>query len=499
MQIVMVASEVAPFSKEGGLADVLGSLPPALAELGEEVCVISPLYRGVREEGERIGQPLRPVEDGDFEVPIGDMVEAGRLWRSALPDSRVAVYFLQNDRYYDRDGYYTRSDDHTDYQDNSERFIFLARGALEACKALGIRPDIFHSHDWHSGLVSIYVEYVYRADFPETANVFTIHNIAYQGLFWHWDMKLAGLPWSLFNWKMLEYYGNLSFLKAGLVGADVLTTVSKEYAHEIQTEEHGRGMEGVLRERSDDLYGIVNGIDQKEWNPETDQRIPAQYSADDLTGKAECRGALQGEFGLPAREDIPVIGMICRLVEQKGLDLLGEALDDLMRLDLQLVLLGQGDPKYHELLQRAQREWPDRLGLLLDYDNEAAHRIEAGADMFLMPSKFEPCGLNQLYSLRYGTVPIVRATGGLADTISDFTPEGLESGEANGFVFQEYSPDALLTGVRRALKLFEQPKKWRTLVRNGMRQEWSWKRSAREYRKVYQAALRKAASPEAGE
>jgi len=493
MQIAMVASEVAPFSKEGGLADVLGSLPAALAELGEDVVIFSPLYRGVREQAEQVGQPLECVENGAFRVPIGDASVGGNAWRACLPGTEVTVYFLENDRYYDREGYYT-SNGHTDYQDNSERFIFLSRGALELCKALELKPDILHSHDWHTGLVPIYVRYTYAIDFPETATVFTVHNLAYQGLFWHWDMQLAGLPWNLFNWKMLEYYGNLSFLKAGLVGADVLTTVSKTYAREIQTEQYGCGMDGVLRERSDDLYGIVNGIDTSEWNPASDPAIAANYSAEDLSGKAECKRALQRGFELPERRDVPLIGMVCRLVDQKGLDLLADALPRLIEMDLQLVVLGQGEPHYHELLQGAQEQNPGQMGVRLGYDNKAAHRIEAGSDMFLMPSKFEPCGLNQLYSLRYGTVPVVRATGGLADTVNDYTEDALKDGRATGFVFRQYSPDALTAAVDRAVDVYADGENWRRLMLNGMAQDWSWERSAREYQDIYRAALRRAHS-----
>ncbi len=492
MQIAMVASEVAPFSKEGGLADVLGSLPAALAGLGERAIVVSPLYRGVREQAERVGRPLEPVADGEFRAPVGDAMVAGRAWKTSLPETDVTFYFLENDRYYDRDGYYT-TESNTDYQDNSERFIYFSRGALELLKALQLRPDVIHAHDWHTGLVPIYVRYIYADEFPRTATVFTIHNLAYQGLFWHWDMQLAGLPWSLFNWKMLEYYGNLSFLKAGLVGADVLTTVSKTYAQEIQTEEYGCGMDGVLRERAEDLYGIVNGIDTAEWDPATDPMIPANYSAEDLSGKAECKRALQEDFGLPQREDAPLLGMVCRLVDQKGLDLLEEALPRLMETDLQLVVLGQGEPRYHEFLQAAREEHPRRLGIRLTYDNEAAHRIEAGSDMFLMPSKFEPCGLNQLYSLRYGTVPVVRGTGGLADTVTDCSEDALKDGRATGFVFRRYSPEALVTAVERALRVYADPAAWGRLMLNGMAQDWSWERSAKEYLEVYRAAIRRAA------
>jgi len=494
MQIAMVASEVAPYSKEGGLADVVGSLPPALAELGQEVFVISPLYRGVRQAAQKLGLPLRPVEGGRFSVPIGDADVPAEAWEATLPGTDVKVFFLQNDRYYDREGYYTKRSDNSDYQDNSERFAFLSRGALELCRSIGLRPDVIHSHDWPTGLVPIYVNYIYRADFPQTATVFTIHNIAYQGIFWHWDMRMAGLPWSLFNWRMLEYYGNLSFLKAGLVGADVLTTVSETYARDIQTEEYGCGMDGVLRERSADLYGIVNGIDTARWNPATDELIPARYSPDELSGKARCKAALQERFGLRPEQGVPLVGVVCRLVDQKGLDLLERALPALLGRDVQFAVLGRGELKYHASLSQIHSAHPRSFGVLLAYDEQAAHLIEAGSDMFLMPSRFEPCGLNQLYSMAYGTVPIVRATGGLADTVTDYSPDALERGEATGFTFEDYQPEALVEAVDRALTVFADREAWKRLMLNGMRQDWSWKRSARGYLEVYRKARQRLAS-----
>ena len=491
MRIVMVASEVAPFSKEGGLADVLGALPVALSALGHDVCVISPLYRGVRRRADEIGLPLQPVRTGDFSVPIGEMDVPAAAWRSRLPKGSVEVLFLENDHYYDRDGYYTDAANHADYQDNSERFIFLSRGALELCMALELRPDVVHTHDWHTGLVSVYIKHVYPRYFADTATVFTIHNLAYQGIFWHWDMKLAGLPWHLFNWKMLEYYGNLSFLKAGLVGADILTTVSKGYSREIQTERYGCGMHGILQERSADLRGIVNGIEVETWNPATDPHLPANYDASDMSGKAECRRALCARFGLDGDAGAPVVGMISRLVEQKGLDLLERALPSLLDGRMQFAVLGMGKPHYHEFLNGVHERHPGLFGVHLEYDEALARLIEAGSDMFLMPSSFEPCGLNQLYSMRYGTVPVVRATGGLADTVTDCSEENLASGEATGFVFADYNADALTDALARALALYGNGDKWRRLMLNGMARDWSWKRSAHEYVEAYEAAVHK--------
>jgi len=488
MRILMAASEMAPYSKEGGLADVLSSLPTALAKLGEQVTVVSPLYRGVREAADAIGAPLKPVKGGTFNVPMGDSAVPAVVWRSKVPGAGVTAYFLENDRYYDRDGYYTRRSDNGEYEDNSERFIFLSRGAVEMCRTLNMEPDIIHVHDWPTGLLPIYLKYVYQTDFPNTAIVFTIHNIAYQGIFWQGDMNLAGLPWGLFTWKMLEYYGRLSFLKAGLVGADALTTVSRKYAEAIQTEESGCGMQGVLQERSADLYGIINGVDTAEWDPGNDPLIPANYTVDDLSGKDKCKRELQERFGIRPEPKVPLIGMVCRLVEQKGLDLLEEALPELLERDVQFVALGRGEPKYQAFLVRMQSEHPRSCGVLLEYNNEVAHLIEAGADMFLMPSRFEPCGMNQLYSMAYGTVPIVRATGGLTETVMDYSPDGLKAREATGFVFQEYSTEALVQAVDRALSLYRDRRRWRRLMRNGMRQDWTWERSAAEYVRVYEMA-----------
>ena len=490
MKIAMVASEVAPFSKTGGLGDVIGALPPELSRLGESVVVISPLYSMVRENAGERGPELMECPVAPLRVPVGDFEVEARLFESRLPGSEVKAYFLENDHYYDRPGLYTNPEDGGDYQDNSERFIFLCRGALEACKALGMEPDVFHCHDWQTGLLPIYLRYLYKEDLPGTASVFTIHNLAYQGLFWHWDMKLAGLPWELFNWRMLEYYGNLSFLKGGLVGAHVLTTVSQRYAEEIQTEEYGMGMEGVLRQRSNDLFGVVNGVDYNVWNPATDKLIVRNYSPEDQSGKQECKRALQEAFKLPVDDHAPLVGMIGRLADQKGFDLVAEALDELMERDLQLVILGTGQPSYHDLLADMASRFPDRIGVFLGFDDAVAHQIEAGSDMFLMPSRFEPCGLNQLYSLKYGTVPIVRETGGLADTVTDYNEETEKAATATGFSFKGDGKDVLVAAVDRALTVYRSnPETWQKLLSRGMQQDWSWVRSARTYRELYRKAV----------
>jgi len=490
MNIAMVTPEVVPFSKTGGLGDVVGALPHALEKLGHDVVVFSPLYSMVRSSAEQLGIALEESPAGTISVQVGDFEVKGRVMQASMPGTQATAYFLENDAYYDRPGLYVSPADGTDYQDNSERFIFFCRGVLEACKAMGLVPDVFHCHDWQTGLIPVYLKHLYQDDFPRSASVFTVHNVAYQGLFWHWDMKLTGLPWELFNWRMLEYYGNLSFLKAGLVGADKLTTVSKKYAEEIQTEKYGLGLEGVFRDRVDDLTGIVNGVDYTVWSPESDPALPANYSAEDLSGKAACKKALQEAFNLPQEADVPVMGMIGRLVNQKGLDLLTEALPNLMDEPLQLVVLGTGERLYHDLLEQATGRYPDKVGARLDFDESLAHLIEAGSDLFLMPSRFEPCGLNQLYSMKYGTVVVVSETGGLADTVSDYGPEdGPGAQGSTGFVFPPDDVKGMTTAIKRALRLYrEGSEKWRALMLRGMSQDWSWERSARQYVEVYAGA-----------
>lgn len=491
MQVATIVSEIVPFSKTGGLGDVAGALPATLSELGTDVFVITPFYRCVRENAERLGLEL---ERGVAEItlPVGDWEQSAEVLRGTLPDTDVPVYLLDHPHYYDRPGLYVNPTNGSDHEDNSERFIFLSRAAVQLCCELELAPDVFHCHDWQTGLVPIYLKTLYRDKLPNSASVFTVHNVEYQGIFWHRDMKLTGLDWSLFNWRMLEYYGNLCFLKAGMVGGDALTTVSKNYAKEIQTERYGAGLHGVATERADDLFGIVNGVDYNTWDPAGDEFIPARYTADDLAGKRKCKRALQQDFDLPADPDVPLVGMITRLANQKGLDLLEAAASDLLERRIQLAVLGTGEPQYHDLFRELHAENPDKLGIKLYFSEQTAHRIEAGSDMLLMPSRYEPCGLNQLYSLRYGTVPVVRLTGGLADTIIDYHAAAESDGEANGFGFEPYKSEALLDALDRALKVYNDRDEWSELMLRGMRQDWSWRRSAREYLDVYEHALEQA-------
>ncbi|MBM4086984.1 MAG: glycogen synthase GlgA [Planctomycetes bacterium] len=483
MRILFVASEVVPFAKTGGLADVAGALPKSLRQLGHEVAVVMPYYQSCKKSN-------AAATGLTVKFPINEKTVEGDIHRATLPGADVPVYFLANDGYYDRTGLYGTSQG--DYQDNCERFVFLSRGTVEAVKALGAKFDIIHCHDWQSGLVPVYLKTLYKDDpaFDGTRTVFTIHNLAYQGVFWVWDMKLTGLDWSLFNWKQLEFYGKLNLMKGGLVFADALTTVSQRYAQEIQTPAFGCSLDGVLTERAKDLRGIINGIDYAVWDPAVDSLVPAKFSKENLRGKQVCKKFLQKKSGLP-RTSVPLIGIISRLADQKGFDLIAQIVNELMEEDVQIVVLGTGDPRYETLFSDIGKRFPDKVAVNMTFDNQLAHEIEAGSDLFLMPSKYEPCGLNQLYSLRYGTVPVVRETGGLADTVVDATPAAIADGTATGFSFSEYSATALLATIRRALKLYENRRVWLKIVRNGMAQDWSWGRSAREYVELYESLLTK--------
>jgi starch synthase len=500
MKVLMAASEVVGFAKTGGLADVAGSLPRALADLGHECAVFLPLYRCARNA--RV--PPRPTEHA-FTVPVGTRTVPARLWRSHLPDSGVAVYLVEQAEYFDRDdpahgrGLYqhTFPDGHKgDYADNSSRFIFFCRAVLESLPLVGFWPDVLHANDWQTGLLPVYLREIYRKHgddrlrdrYDAVRTLFTLHNLAYQGVFWHWDVVLTGLDWRLFNYRQLEFHGQVNFLKAGIVFADLINTVSPTYAREIQTPYFGAGLQGVLAERRDDLFGIVNGVDYAVWDPATDPHLAARYDERTVTeGKPLCKADLQRRFGLPERPDAFLLGVVARLVDQKGLDILVPAGPALMEAGVQLVVLGEGDRKYHEHLTELRRLHPRQVGLHLGFDEALAHQVEAGADAFLMPSLYEPSGLNQLYSMKYGTPPVVRATGGLADTVTDCTPEALAADRATGFRFIPYSADGLLVAVRRAHALYrDRPADWLRLARAGMRQDWSWRRSAREYEKLYE-------------
>ncbi len=459
-----------------------------------------PLYRAVRDSG----RPLQLTEH-TFRIPVGSWTPQGRLWRSTLPDSDVPVFLVEQADYFDRDDskegrglyHYTEpGGGRRDYYDNCGRFVFFCRAVLEALRLLEFWPDVLHGNDWQTGLVPVYLREDYarisnhetRERFAHIRTLCTIHNVAYQGNFWAHDMKLAGLDWRLFNYHQLEFYNHLSFLKAGIVFSDFVSTVSPTYAREIQTPYFGCGLQGTLSARADRLTGIVNGVDYSVWNPAADRHLPANYAPDAIDpGKPHCKKVLQQHFGLPEKPATPLLGVIARLAEQKGIDLICPVAHTVLQQDVQLVVLGDGATHYQHMLQDLQRRFPNQVGLLLGFDETLAHLIEAGADAFLMPSLYEPSGLNQLYSLKYGTPPIVRATGGLADTVTDTNPKTLAEGRATGFSFGAYSCEAFQDAVWRALTLYRtQPDQWREVMRNGMKQDWSWDRSAAEYERLYE-------------
>jgi starch synthase len=489
LKVLIATPEVVPFAKTGGLADVAGSLPKALSRLGHQVKLIVPKYKMVDEAA----FDLQEVNLNFPGIPIGEKKEKIRLKSCQLPDSKVEYLFIVNEKYYGRDELYKDRSTGFDYTDNDERFILFARGSLEVLKTLNWQPDIIHANDWQSALIPAYLKTVYAGDpfFAGTTTLFTIHNLAYQGNFPKDSFGKIGVAKNLFYpTSPFEFWGNVNFLKVGISYTDVLSTVSETYAVEIQSSsEFGYGLEGVLRTRNADLYGIVNGVDYEEWSPEKDRLIPYHYSMEDLSGKEKNKRALLEKCNLPeTKRDVPLIGIISRLADQKGFDILSEVSDKLLSLDLRMVILGTGDEKYHELFKQMAKKYPEKLSVNLRFDDPLAHLIEAGADMFLMPSKYEPCGLNQLYSLKYGTVPIVRETGGLADTIQDYNPD---TGEGTGFVFKNYDSDELLEVVKKALQVYKSKDVWTKLMKNGMQKDFSWQASAKKYEDLYQKALRK--------
>jgi starch synthase len=488
LSILLIGSEARPFAKTGGLADVLGALPPALARLGHDVTVVLPKYQGISDG--------RLVDS--FPVTIGGFARDVGFLEAPLSDGARAVLVDCPDLY-DRPELYAV--DSTDYSDNARRFAMLARAALELAARRTPAPAIVHAHDWQAGLVPVYLRTLYARHplLGAMPSVFTIHNLAYQGVFDGDWLPRLDLGWEQFTLDRMEFWNRISFLKGGINYAELVTTVSRRYAEEIQTPEYGFGFDGILRARAADLVGILNGIDTAEWNPAADPYLPRPYSSEDLSGKEAAKTALLAQFNLErsgAALKRPVIGMVSRMVDQKGLDLIVALADQLPRLDVAFTVLGTGEPRYQNMWTTLAAQHPDRIGVRIGFDEGLAHLIEGGADMFLMPSRYEPSGLNQMYSLRYGTVPIVRAVGGLADTVVDYDPGApRRPGQpaATGFVFTEYTPAALVHALGRALTTFRDRRRWRALQLAGMRQDFSWDRSAAEYVKIYRRAMTRAA------
>jgi len=476
-RVLFCASEAVPFAKTGGLADVAGSLPAALARLGCKVTLIIPFYRAAAESGLEFKSTGRRVD-----VPLGRRIISSEILKSG--SGPVETCLVRCDEYFDRTYLYGTPEG--DYFDNLERFAFFSRAVVEATLALGPRPQVIHTNDWQTGLVAAYLKNLYSTDrrLSRTATVFTIHNVAYQGRFPGAFFDILGLGPEVFTPEGIEFWGDVNLLKAGVVYSDVITTVSPGYAREIQTAEFGCGLEGLFQKRKKDLYGIPNGVDYDEWDPSKDSHLPANYSAQDMKGKEECRRALLKRFGMRARSTTAVVGMVTRLVAQKGIDLVIEAMPSLMKMDLRLVILGRGDRSYEEALARLAARYKGRLAVETTFDDDLAHLIEAGSDIYLMPSRYEPCGLNQIYSLRYGTIPLVRATGGLNDTVRDYPQRG-----ATGFKFAEYSAPALVRRMREALSVFRDRNMWLQLQKNAMGEDFSWDNSAMRYIELYERAI----------
>jgi starch synthase len=459
MKILLAASEVVPFAKTGGLADVTGALPLALEDMGQEVIVAMPRYKSISDSKFKI---RRLKEDISY----------------STMGSNIRVYFIENAAYFGRDGLY--GDKNGDHKDNLERFSYYCRRTLELLKEINFKPDIIHLHDWQASLVPVYLKALYvKEDFYRNIRtILTVHNIGYQGLFPREEFPKLGLDWSLFNMEGLEFYDKINILKGGMEFCDIINTVSPTYSKEIQTKEFGFGLEGVLNRRRDSVFGILNGLDYSIWNPESDKFITQKYSFQNIEDKYKNKEGLERSCGLPLKRDVPLLGIVSRLAEQKGFDILAEAIDRICKMNLQLVILGTGDLKYHLILQERVKKYPQVISLHLKFDDALAHNIYAGSDIFLMPSKYEPCGLGQLISLRYGTIPLVFKTGGLADTVN----------KDNGFIFDKYTKKDLIKTIKEAVKAFEDKEKWKEMAMRAMQYNFSWEESAKKYLQLYAKA-----------
>jgi starch synthase len=476
MRILFAASEALPYAKTGGLADVIEALPRALVKLGHEVAVFLPCYRHIK---------TTSVAVPSLTVPMGTRLRFPAIANGGVHRG-VRYFFLDDSFYFDRDGIY--GDRNREYPDNAERYTEFCRATIELAKHVWM-PDLIHCHDWQTAMIPVLLRSSYGDDpaVQDLPTVFTIHNMGYHGIFPREALDRVGLPAAIYHPGGVEFFGNINFLKGGLVYSDYLTTVSRKYAQEIQTSEFGFGLEGVVRTRSDRLTGILNGVDYSAWSPDRDTLLPAKYSSKSMSGKRICKQALIEELKLLSdNPNRPILGVVSRFADQKGFDLISQIARELMHEDLLLAVLGSGERRYEEMFRALATDFPGRIGAVIAYDNRMAHLIEAGCDIFLMPSRYEPCGLNQIYSLRYGTVPVVRATGGLDDTIESFD---LQHGTGTGFKFTEYSSGALLDSIRQALQYYSDDGIWNRIQLNGMAKDFSWNTSAAEYARLYEAVV----------
>ena len=479
MHVLFLSPEVWPFSHVGGLSEVSHDLPLALGRAGHEVAVITPglNINGLNSEG---------LKDLDIvlDVPVSYSVQRANVYLREMGPG-VNAYLIGHENMFDRDGLY--GNQFGDYEDNAERFVFFSRACLELAKAMDWQVDIVHANDWTTGLVPLYMRTIYKdaACLRKAASVFTVHNIGKQGVFWHYDMPLTGLGWECFTPELIEFYGKINFLKAGLVASDMITTVSETYLRDILTKELGFGLEGVLDSRRDRLVAITNGVDFSVWDPATDGHLAANYDAANLESKKVCQVDVRRHFGLELEGNRPVLAVLGNLLERKGTDLVADSADEIIHMGFDLVVMGFGDNHFHDLLDAAAKRHPKNMGLWLGFETELAHKIIAGADMILMPSRYEPCGLHQMHGMRYGTVPIVRRTGGLADTVADYE----ESHAGNGFVFDAFSSEAMLTALARAKEVFSTPQRWRDLILRGMNADFSWNSAVVNYDQVYRRAV----------
>jgi len=484
MKIAFVASEALPFAKTGGLADVAGALPAALAKEGCEVKLFIPKYSGIDESK----FDLRYSWDiGETEIKIGEVSRSVHIHTTRLPGSDVEVYFIDCPYYFFRGQIYTND------PDEDERFTLFSKAVIQTLLKINWVPDVIHCNDWQTGLIPLYIKNNFKSEFKNTGILFTIHNIGYQGRFPFGTIHNSDIGKDLFYaGGPVEYFGDFSFMKAAIYFSDIINTVSKTYAAEVLTPEYGWGMEGILNQRKKDVYGILNGVDYDHWNPEKDKLIPYNYSPENLSGKQKNKKFLCGHFNLAYSEDIPLIGIVSRMASQKGFDLITAVSDQLMELNAQWIVLGNGEEKYENIFRYLAAFHPGKFSAYIGFNTELSHLIEAGADIFLMPSHYEPCGLNQIYSLKYGTVPVVRKTGGLADTVRDWE-ESVKAGteDGNGFSFKEYSGTAMYNSLKRSCDYFSRKTIWRKIQLNGMKDIFSWENAAKQYLDLYRKSIDK--------